>query len=145
MGPSAIKKLHLLCSASICLLLIAAPASAFKWTVDFPSGTILTKCYVLFYDKTADTGSAILSPGGTYTWRSGNKGTSPLYYVSGRCEYQKWGETHSLFLMMRSCDGQDLKNMISADIQCSTPEIRLKICSKDGGDTMDYGWGYCPN
>ncbi len=142
--PSTSGKFHLLCAVSLCVLLAAAPASAFKWTVQHPAGTPFSKCTVLFHDKTPNNGSADLSPGGSYTWTSGNNGTSPLFYVSGRCEYLWSGMTQSLVLKMRSCDGQDLTNMISADIQCSTPEVRLKICPKDSGYMGNYGWGFCP-
>ncbi len=140
-----VRTCYLLLALSLCLLAAAHPASAYKWYVEHPTGTPFTTCKVLFNDKTPDTGMANLTQGQHYTWTSGKNGTSPLFYVSGSCEYKMGISTYQARLMMRSCDGTDLQNAISGNIQCSTPQISLKICSKSGNPGVgDYTHGFCP-
>jgi len=124
-------------------------ASAYTWSVTVPAdlNSSITGCTVILHDKTPNSGVKDISRGNSATWSSANVGgvSSPITYVSGRCQYTMAGRTYEMQLKGRTCSGVDFTNAVDGTINCSA-NVRLKICQKQASSSLyDYSYGFCPN
>ena len=132
------------------MILAGSMAFAYTWTVQFPSDldSNITSCTVLLYDKTANYGTRILTRGSSTSWSSAvvSGQPSPLFYVSGHCQYMMWGTTQDMARKGRTCNGTDFSNSVDASVACSS-NVSLKICRKaySTGTYGNYVFGFCPN
>lgn len=138
-----------LCTAFIlCVLAAGSTSFAYTWTVKYPSdlNSSITSCTVILHDRTPNSGLKDISRGGTVQWSSAVIAgiASPLFYLSGRCQYVQGGNTYTMQLKGRTCAGTDFTNAVDGMVSC-TQNVSLKICPKQSAALADYYYGFCPN
>jgi len=131
------------------MITAGSAALAYTWSVILPAdlNSSITGCTVIMHDKTPNSGIKDISRGNSATWSSATVAgvSSPLTYVSGRCQYTMAGRTQEMQLKGRTCSGADFTNAVDGTLNCPS-NVRLKICPKQATTSLyDYSYGFCPN
>ena len=131
------------------LIAASSAALAYTWSVTLPAdiNSSITNCTVVMHDKTPNSGIKDISRGNSAAWSSATIAgvSSPLTYVSGRCQYSMAGRAYVMLLKGRTCNGADFTNTVDGTLSCPT-DIRLKVCPNQTSSSLDdYSYGFCPN